>query len=142
MHHASVSVVATFALIGALPAYSGESPYNPGAPSNSEVLKKTPMSYYCTAQGNGESTWYVTGFEAAPGFGTPAYPTFEGNSSQAFTQYMYRTYGRNKVMYPHCTVGESKSLRPSWEQMQSEPRFKQTVHVNWRFDSSGAHAAG
>ena len=133
MHHASVALLPSLLLLVALPAHAGESPYNPGAPSNSDADKKIPRSYYCTAQGIGESKWYVTGFEPAPCSGTPQCLAFQGDASGAFTQYMNATYGRNKVMYAHCTVGESKGLRPSWERMQPEPRFKQTVHVNWSY---------
>lgn len=132
MHRKSVSLLSSLALVASA-ALAGESPYRPGAPSNAEVLRQMPMSYYCTAQGNGESKWYVTGFETAPSFGTPRYQTFQGDSSQAFTQYMNTTYGRARILYPHCTAGPSKSLRPSWEQMQHDPRYKETVHVSWRF---------
>jgi hypothetical protein len=140
MRYTSVSLLSSLAFIMTCPVVAGESPYNPGAPSQSEVLKKMPNSYYCTAQGNGESKWYVTGFEPAPNFGTPQYETFNADTSVAFTEYMYATYGRNRVMYPHCTSGPSEKLRPSWEQMQHEPRFKETVHVNWRYGESAAPA--
>jgi len=99
------------------------------------------MAYYCTAKGNGESKLYVTGFEAAPNFGTPQYQTFELDAGQAFIQYMNATYGQRKLMYPHCTVGESKALRPSWDQMQPDPRFKETVHVNWRYGQTAESVA-
>lgn len=139
MRHASV-LLSSLALVTAAPVFAGESPYNPGAPSSSEVLKQTPMSYYCTAQGNGDGKWYVTGFEPAPGFGAPQYLTFEAKASQAFQQYMKATYPR--AMYAHCSAGASKSLRPSWEQMQQNPGYKETVHVNWHYDQSGAAASG
>ena len=141
MRLASLSFLFPLVLIATAPALAGESPYNPGAPSQSSELSKMPMSYYCTAQGNGESKWYVTGFEVAPGYGTPQERTFAGDASLAFTQYMNATYGQRKVMYPHCTVGPSTSLRPSWEQMQASPRFKETVHVTWRYDQSTPPAA-
>ncbi len=140
MRSASVSVLFLLALVATLPAMAGESPYNPGKPSNSEEVKKIPNSYYCTAQGNGESTWYVTGFEPAPHFGTPQYQTFQADSSSAFTDYTNATYGRNRVLYAHCTVGPTESLRPSWDQMQHDSRFKETVHVNWRHGQSAAPA--
>jgi hypothetical protein len=132
---------ASLILVTATSAFGGESPYNPGAASQSSELAKMPHSYYCTAQGNGESKWYVTGFEDAPGFGTPQYKTFEGDTSQAFTQYMSATYGARKMMYAHCTIGPSKTLRPSWEQMQADPRFKEIVHVNWHYEQPAAPAA-
>jgi hypothetical protein len=145
MNRVSVSLLTSLVLAATLPALAGESPYNPGAPSNSSVLAKIPVSYYCSAQGNGESKGYVTGFEAAPGFETPEYKAFQANASQAFTQYMYATYGQRKVLYPHCTVGSSESVRPSWEQMQHDPRYKETVHVNWHYgqaDKPASDAAG
>ena len=140
MRYASVSLLSSLVFIATPPAMAGESPYNPGAPSQSEVLSKMPNSYYCTAQGNGESKWYVTGLEHAPNFGTPQYQTFQADSSVAFTEYMNATYGRNRALYAHCMAGPSESLRPSWEQMQHDPRFKETVHVNWRYGQSAAPA--
>lgn len=139
MHSTSVSLLSSLILLAAVPAFSGESPYNPGAAPNSSVTK--PMSYYCTAQGNGESKWYVTGFESAPNVGASDLPIFQGNASVAFTEYMKATYAR-KALYAHCVVGESQGLRPSWEQMQANPLYKETVHLNWRYEKTAAPAAG
>ena len=141
MHRATMSLLGSLILVAAIPTLAGESPYNPGAASTASVLAKTPMSYYCTAQGNGESKWYVTGFESAPNMGTPEFGKFEGSASQAFTLYMNATYGARTMMYAHCTVGASQGLRPSWEQMQADPRFKETVHVNWRFGQDAPAAS-
>jgi len=42
---------------------------------------------------------------------------------------------------PHCAVGPSESVRPSWEQMQHDPRYKETVHVNWHYGQAGKPAS-
>jgi hypothetical protein len=141
MRSMSSCIIASLVLV-AIPAFAGESPYNPGAPPSSAVIAKTPVSYYCTAQGNGESKWYVTGFEEGPHMGTPEFQTFQSDVSQAFMQYMKATYSARKVIYAHCTVGVSQSLRPSWDQMQQNPGYKETVHLDWRYEKAATPATG
>jgi hypothetical protein len=132
-----MSFLAPLVLVATVPALAGESPYNPGAAPTPPMAQ----SYYCTAQGIGDGKWYVTGFEDAPASDTPESKTFAGNASQAFTEYMRATYGTRKMMYPHCVVGPTEGMRPSWEQMQANPRFTETVHVSWHYGQEAAPAA-
>jgi hypothetical protein len=111
----------------------GESPYTgPGSANAQPQTKPAPpqdYSYYCWARTLDGTTEYRTNIRSEP---TPHSTAFIGQASQAWTNHLTETVGKNKTV-GQCYDGPTASAKPAWEKAWMQPGTKQPVHVDWHF---------
>lgn len=135
MRNAALALIGLVCGFAGSTAIGGESPYNPNAKP-----KPLPDYYYvCVAQSRDFTTRYVSSVGDEP---KPWNREMIGTISQAWSQYLVKTLGVNKVMNAHCSEGAPEKQMQAYRASElAGRRYPKVVAMEWRYGGPASTAA-
>jgi hypothetical protein len=126
------TVVALSAILALATVQAGESPYNPGAPSNAETIAKIKFVYFCRSDSADGKTFYMTDASPEP---VPWQPELIRAIDVGWGDYLTKIYGARNVRYPHCNEGTEPAFHDLIKSFtdQANALHKQIVKVDWHY---------